>query len=222
GEAEGVWGQVVDDLRHETLKRRYHGEPRPLSDVRFDRRLFRGKRYLPIGLVETGRGCRFACEFCAIQTFFSRAYRSRPVDTVIAELASLKGERQFFFFVDDNFAGNLKEGKPLLGELEKLGIRWITQMSIDAAHDEDFLVGLHRAGCRGVLIGCESLHEANLDVMNKRFNTMRGGFRRALANLRRHRIFVYGTFIFGYEHDTPASFDEAVDFATDEGMYIAA
>jgi radical SAM superfamily enzyme YgiQ (UPF0313 family) len=58
--------------------------------------------------------------------------------------------------------------------------------------------------------------------MNKRFNTMKGGFRTALANLRRHRIFVYGTFIFGYEHDTAASFDEAVDFATAEGMYIAA
>ena len=58
--------------------------------------------------------------------------------------------------------------------------------------------------------------------MNKRFNTMRGGFRQALANLRRHRIFVYGTFIFGYEHDTPQSFDQAVDFATEEGMYIAA
>src|SRR4029079_6669095 len=111
---------------------------------------------------------------------------------------------------------------PLLAELEKLGIRWITQMSIDAAHDEEFLAALRRAGCRGVLIGFESLDEKNLRLMNKRFNTMRGGFRRALANLRRHRIFVYGTFIFGAESDTHASFDAAVDFATEEGMYIAA
>lgn len=222
GEAEGVWAQVVDDLRHGTLQRRYHGEQRPLADVRYDRRLFCGKRYLPIGLVETGRGCQFPCEFCAIQTFFSRTYRSRPVEHVIAELTGLKAEKRFFFFIDDNFAGNLKAGKPLLAELEKLGIRWITQMSIDAAHDEGFLAELRRAGCRGVLIGFESLDEANLGLMNKRFNTMRGGFRPALANLRRHGIFVYGTFIFGYEHDTPESFDAAVDFATEEGMYIAA
>ena len=222
GEAEGVWAQVVDDLRHRTLQRRYHGEQRPLSDVRFDRRLFRGKRYLPIGLVETGRGCQFPCEFCAIQTFYSRTYRSRPVGDMIAELTGLKAQKRFFFFVDDNFAGNLKAGKPLLAELEKLGIRWITQMSIDAAHDEDFLAELQRAGCRGVLIGFESLDEANLRLMNKRFNTMRGGFRPALANLRRHGIFVYGTFIFGYDHDTEASFDQTVDFATEQGMYIAA
>jgi len=72
------------------------------------------------------------------------------------------------------------------------------------------------------LIGFESLNEDNLRLMNKRFNTMKGGYKKALENLRRHQIFVYGTFIFGYEHDTDASFDQAVDFATQEGMYIAA
>ena len=222
GEAEGVWGEVIDDLRHRTLKPRYHGEQRSLSEIRVDRRLFRGKRYLPIGLVETGRGCRFPCEFCAIQTFFSRTYRARPPEDVIAELSSLKSEKKLFFFVDDNFAGDLKTGKPLLGPLAKLGVRWITQMSINAAHDEDFLAELYRAGCRGVLIGFESLNEANLKLMNKRFNTMRGGYRSALQNLRRHRIFVYGTFIFGYEHDTLDSFDESAEFAIEQDMYIAA
>ena len=220
GEAEGVWHEVIDDLRHGTLKPRYHGAQRPLSEIKVDRRLFRGKRYLPIGLVETGRGCHFPCEFCAIQTFFSRTYRCRPADDVVNEIKSL--DKRVYFFVDDNFAGDLKSGKPLLAELARLDVRWITQMSIDAAHDEGFLEELRRAGCRGVLIGFESLDEKNLAIMNKRFNTMRSGFRGALENLRRHRIFVYGTFIFGYEHDTAASFDEAVDFATAEGMYIAA
>jgi len=222
GEAEGVWRQVVDDLRHRTLKPRYHGEQRPLAEMRVDRRLFRDKRYLPIGLVETGRGCRFPCEFCAIQTFFGRTYRARPADAVIEELIGLKAEKRLFFFVDDNFAGDLKVGKPLLTELAKLDIRWITQMSINAAHDENFLAELQRAGCRGVLIGFESLNAENLKLMKKRFNTMSGGYRQALQNLRRHRIFVYGTFIFGYEHDTANSFDEAVQFAIDERMYIAA
>ncbi len=222
GEAESVWGEVVDDLRHGTLKRCYRGAQQSLSNVRADRRLFRGKRYLKIGLIETGRGCRFPCEFCAIQTFYGRTARRRPVDDVVAELQSLKDEKRVFFFVDDNFAADLKDAKPLLAALQPLGIRWITQMSIDAAHDEEFLAALRAAGCRGVLIGFESLDEDNLAAMNKRFNTMKGGFRGALANLRRHGIFVYGTFIFGYDHDTPASFDEAVDFATEEGMYIAA
>jgi len=222
GEAESVWAEVVDDLRHGTLQRRYHGEQSPLANIRISRRLFRNKRYLPIGLIETGRGCRFPCEFCAIQTFFSRTYRARPPTDVVAELSELKASKRVFFFVDDNFAGDLKTGKPLLSQLERLGIRWVTQMSINAAHDEDFLAAMRRAGCCGVLIGFESINEDNLRLMKKRFNTMQGGYAKALANLRRHRIFVYGTFIFGYEHDTESSFDQAVDFATEERMYIAA
>ena len=58
--------------------------------------------------------------------------------------------------------------------------------------------------------------------MNKRFNTMRGGFDTALANLRRHGIRVYGTFIFGYDEDTPQTFDRTVAFARRHGLYIAA
>jgi len=222
GEAEAVWQEVIDDLRHNTLQRRYNGKRTDLSKISVDRSLFRGKRYLPIGLVETGRGCRFPCEFCAIQTFFDRSYRSRPVPAVLSELESLKAKKKLFFFVDDNFAGDIKAGKDFLPELELLKVRWITQMSINAAHDEEFLSMLARSGCRGVLIGFESLDAENLKQMNKRFNTMKGGYAAALANLRRAGISVYGTFVFGYDNDNEQSFGEAVDFAQAEDMYIAA
>lgn len=222
GEAEAIWPEVIDDLRHKTLKRHYRGERTDLSGISVDRKLFQGKRYLPIGLVETGRGCRFPCEFCAIQTFFDRSYRSRPASEVIRELEGLKGQKKLFFFVDDNFAGDIKAGKDLLPQIERLKLRWITQLSINAAHDEAFVHQLARSGCRGVLIGFESLNEANLRLMNKRFNTMKNGYAGALDNLRRHGIAVYGTFIFGYEHDNLNSFGEAVDFALGQDMYVAA
>lgn len=222
GEAEGVWAELVDDLRHGTLKARYASTRGELGQIRVDRRLFRGKHYLPIGLVETGRGCRFPCEFCAIQTFFERTYRRRPVEDVIAELSLLRHEKKLFFFVDDNFAGDMKAGRVLLPELAKLNLRWITQLSINAAHDEEFVALLARGGCRGVLIGFESLDAANLRIMKKGFNLMKGGYAAALDNLRRHGIAVYGTFVFGYENDDENSFDHAVDFALQEDMYIAA
>jgi hypothetical protein len=82
----------------------------------------------------------------------------------------------------------------------------VSQASINAAHDEEFLDLLVRSGCQGVLIGFESLDPANLAAMNKTFNTARGGYAVALANLRRHRLRVYGTFVFGYDGDTAASF----------------
>lgn len=222
GEAESVWAEVLDDLRHHTLKPRYQGQQTDLRQVRVDRSLFQGKRYLPIGLIETGRGCGFPCEFCAVQTFYQRRYRRRDIDNVLAELNSLKNKRKLFFFVDDNFAGNLRESREVLPALAQVGVRWVTQMSINAAHDAGFVQELARAGCRGVLIGFESLNEENLLLMNKRVNTMKGGFSTALANLRQQGIAVYGTFVFGYDHDTLDSFSEAVAFAREQSMYIAA
>ena len=73
-----------------------------------------------------------------------------------------------------------------------------------------------------ILIGFESLNPENLRDMNKAFNTMRGGFEKAFANLRRHSIRVYGTFIFGYDRDTPESFPATVNFAKEHALYIAA
>lgn len=223
GEAEPIWHEVIGDLRSGRLKRRYQSSERPsLEHIKLDRSIFKRKRYLPIGLIETGRGCRYSCEFCAIQAFFDSTHRNRPVNDIVEEIRSLKNKKKVFFFVDDNFIGNPKKAKALLRALIPLKIRWITQMSIDGAYDEELLQLLDASGCKGVLIGFESLDEQNLKQMNKSFNTMHGGYENALANLRRYNIRVYATFVFGYDRDTPASFDEAVAFAVKQQFYIAA
>jgi radical SAM superfamily enzyme YgiQ (UPF0313 family) len=186
------------------------------------RAIFNGKRYLPIGLVEAGRGCHFKCDFCAVQTVFGSTQTRRATDDIIAEIKEVKRERKLFFFVDDNITSNIAQAKELFRALIPLKIRWVSQSSINAAHDEEFLELLARSGCQGVLIGFESLNTANLKDMNKAFNMMRGGFEKALANLRKHQIRVYGTFIFGYDRDTVESFAETVKFAREHSLYIAA
>jgi radical SAM superfamily enzyme YgiQ (UPF0313 family) len=224
GEAESVWPRLLEDFRHGRMEALYRGGDSGLERgrARYDRRLFRTKRYLPIGLVETARGCRFRCSFCAIQSFFERRAARRDVDGVLAELTELKSRQRFFFFVDDNFAGEPAAAKDFMRALAALKLRWVTQLSIDAAHDEEFLALARLSGCKGVLIGFESLDGANLKAMDKGFNAMRGGYGAALANLRRHGIRVYGTFTFGHDHDRAESFDEAADFALAHGFYLAA
>lgn len=223
GEAESIWPQVVDDAWHGKLEKFYRQTGRPtLANLKPDRSIFRGKRYLPIGLVEAGRGCHFKCDFCAVQTVFNSTQTRRPVDAIVAEIEQMKHERKLFFFVDDNITSNMEQAKEFFRALIPLGIRWVSQSSINAAHDEEFLELLVQSGCQGVLIGFESLNPANLKDMNKAFNTMRGGFEKALANLRRYKIRVYGTFIFGYDRDTPESFHNTVEFAKEHALYIAA
>jgi radical SAM superfamily enzyme YgiQ (UPF0313 family) len=223
GEAEETWPRLIDDFRHGRLEPVYRAASRPsLRGIRPDRSIFHGKRYLPIGLVEAGRGCHFRCEFCAVQSVFKNTQTRRPLDDVIAEVSSVRGNRRLFFFVDDNITSNLAEAKNFFRALAPLNIRWVSQSSINAAHDEEFLDLLVRSGCQGVLIGFESLNPVALAAMNKSFNTMRGGYEAALANLRRFGLRLYATFIFGYDADTPESFSSAVEFAKDHRFYIAA
>ena len=223
GEAEGIWPRVIDDFRHGTLERIYRQDARPsLAGVRTDRSIFRGKRYLPVKLVEAGRGCHFKCDFCAIQSYFDSTQTRRPIDTILAEIREARTRTNFFFFVDDNITSNMGQAKEFFRALIPLKIRWVSQASINAAHDEEFLDLISRSGCQGLLIGFESLNEKTLAQMNKRFNTMRGGYEAALANLRRFNIRLYVTFIYGYDHDTPGTFSETLEFAQRYAFYMAA
>lgn len=223
GEAELIWNEVIDDLKNSRLKRRYKNKEKlNLKHIRLDRSIFKDKRYLPIGLVETGRGCRYSCNFCAIQSFFNSTHRNRPIADIVEEIKLLKKEKKIFFFVDDNFIGDIKNAKKLLKALIHLNIRWITQMSIDCAFDEELLELMDKSGCKGVLIGFESLDEKNLKLMNKSFNTMNGGYANALENLNKYKIRIYATFVFGYDYDTKSSFDSALEFAKEQKFYIAA
>jgi radical SAM superfamily enzyme YgiQ (UPF0313 family) len=223
GEAEEQWPLLLDDFRHQRLQPIYRSTSRPsLKGLRPNRGIFRGKRYLPIGLVEAGRGCHFRCDFCAVQAMFNSTQVRRPLDDILAELASIKHEKKLFFFVDDNITSNMSEAKEFFRALAPLKIRWVGQSSINAAHDEEFLSLLRRSGCKGVLIGFESLDPDALRSMNKSFNTVKGGYEVALANFRRHQLRLYGTFIFGYDADTPASLARSVAFAKQHQFYIAA
>src|SRR3990172_3803046 len=139
GEAETLWDQVLQDAERNTLQTYYRAESRPsLANMRPDRSIYTGKNYLPIGLVEAGRGCHFVCDFCAVQTIFNHTQTRRPADDIFSELEKMR-DKPLIFFVDDNITSNMDQAKAFFRELAKLKIRWVSQASINAAHDEEFL-----------------------------------------------------------------------------------
>jgi len=223
GEAEQLLPELVDDYRHGRARRIYRSSGRvPLGAVQPDRSIFVGKRYLPIGLVETARGCRFKCDFCAVQSFFDATQTHHPVDRVVEEVLRVRRPGRMIFFIDDNITSDLVAAKELMRALLPLGVRWVSQASINVAFDDEALDLMRRSGCQGLLVGFESLDPDGLAEMNKSFNLMRGGAAQALENFRRHGIRIYGTFIFGYDTDTVETFDRTVEFAREQGLYIAA
>lgn len=221
GAAEELWPRVIDDFRANCLQQIYrHENGKALAGCTPDRSIFAGKNYLPLTLMETGRGCRLGCEFCSIQSAFQQSYAGRPIAEIVAEIRQLNSK--FFFFVDDNIVTDQARAKELLQALIPLGIKWIGQGGIAAAFDHELLDLLARSGCQGLLIGLESLYPRTLEQMGKGFVTGRDYYERALANLRRHGIRIYATFIAGYDDDSSETVSQAVAFAEEQRFYLTA
>ncbi|MCX6877293.1 MAG: radical SAM protein [Verrucomicrobia bacterium] len=220
GEAEGVWPRMLEDAAAGRLRGIYQSpQARDFPRGQPDRSIFAGKRYLPIQLLETGRGCPHHCEFCAITAFHGGSYRRRNVDDIVEELRGMRGRT--VFFVDDNITAERRGLRELCEKITPLKVSWISQASIDVARDEELPHLLARAGCTGLLIGFESLDPARLQAMHKHTNQA-DDYAAAVSRLHRAGIAIYGTFVFGYPGDTAATFDAAVAFARRQRMFLAA
>src|SRR5262245_21109022 len=172
GEAEESFPEVIDDYRHGRPRKVYRAANRPKLLVSPDRTIFRGKKYLPIKLIEFARGCRFRCEFCAIQSFFDGTHSHRPIDRVLEEIERVRRPGQMIFFIDDNITSSLGDAKELMRALIPLKVRWVSQSAIDVAWDEEALDLMRRSGCQGILVGFESLEAETLKQMKKGFNLL--------------------------------------------------
>ncbi len=220
GDAEPVWPQVLADARRGRLAPLYRGERQPLDAVVTDRRIFAGKKYLPLTLIEAGRGCRFACNFCSIAAFAGHTYRMRPPEVIVREIEAAGRKR--VFLVDDNLVAEPARAKELLRALAPLGVTWIGQASLQVADDPEMLDLLTKSGCAGLLIGFESLDEATLTAMNKRFNRGAARYGESIARLRDRGLKLYATFVFGYDEEAGDVFERTLDFALKQRFMIAA
>src|SRR5499426_1165039 len=82
--------------------------------------------------VESGRGCPYGCEFCTVTGFFGDSIRFRTNESVVDELLRLKAraERESgqvaVFFIDDNFAINIKRTRRVIIKLVGAAIKlWL-------------------------------------------------------------------------------------------------
>ena len=221
GEAEDTWPRLLDDLAGGRLAPRYQsGNTNDLAHQAAPRRnLIERKQYPPLGVVQFSRGCRYTCEFCSIHAFYGHAVRTRPIDDVLSEIR--QRPEKLLFFTDDNLFADRERARELFAGLIGAGKRWVCQISMDVAEDTELLALLRRAGCLMVLIGFESLDVANLKQMRKGANLRAADYERVIAKIHRAGLMIYGTFVIGYDHDTPATAPQLVDFASRHGFSIA-
>ncbi|MGE3807184.1 MAG: radical SAM protein [Gemmataceae bacterium] len=221
GDAEPVWQQVLDDARQGCLQPVYDGRgKRVLAGIKPRRQIFQGKRYQNITLVEFARGCNFKCDFCSITAFHGASQNHRPAEEVAAEMADTGSKR--FFIVDDNIVSQPAKVRELCRALIPLKIGWVGQASIHIAQDDELLELMVKSGCKGVLIGMESLDPANLRDMGKDWNLAACSYAESLQRFRAHGLAVYGTFVFGYDNDDAKVVQRSIDFAREHKLFLAA
>jgi radical SAM superfamily enzyme YgiQ (UPF0313 family) len=222
-DAEQVWHQVIEDARHGQLKPVYQGQPGIAQPDTFTRRdLYRGKKYLPISLLQFGRGCRFTCTFCATSAYFHHRHYYRLVEHVLQEIE--KQERKVLFFVDDNIVSDIEAAKTLFRELIPLKVKWVSQASIDMTHDRELMDLLARSGCLGNVIGFESIDPGSLRRMKKGQNLTHSfdSYKPELEVLRDFGLQTWAAFTVGHDGDTPESIQRTLDFALENKFTFAA
>jgi len=178
--------------------------------------------------IQFSRGCPFTCDFCNVTALLGHQPRTKTAAQIIAELDSLYalGWRKSIFFVDDNFIGNKKHIKnevlPALIEWRKgkTGMPFSTEASINLANDPVLLKLMVQAGFDTVFVGIETPNEDSLAECNKNQNKGRD-LVESVKQLQRAGLQVQGGFIVGFDNDSPAVFQQQIDFIQKSGIVTA-
>ncbi len=220
GEAEDTWTDMVKDLENGCIKSIYKSAGNSdMSAYELDYSVFEGKKYNPIGMVQFSRGCRYACDFCSIHAFYGSCIRSKSRERMASEVKRMK--EKFIFFIDDNIFSDKQAAKELFIALMPLKKKWFCQISMDVAKDREMLRLMKKSGCILVLIGFESLDVGNLRQMGKGANIEYEDYETVISNIYDAGLMIYGTFVIGYDHDTPQTAEKLCDFATAHNFAIA-
>lgn len=210
GYAEESWPALVRDFAAGRMVRRYDQSPNlKLSNLPFPRRdLFDGGLVNVAHTIEATRGCIHQCEFCVVPSAWGRPLQ-KPVGDVVADIRQMRAKR--VIFLDLNLIADVPYARELFKALIPLRIQWGGLATTTIAWDDELLDLAARSGCRGLLIGFESLNQASLVETKKAFN-MRRDYHEVVRKIRDRRIGLMGCFVFGFDHDTLETFDETVEF----------
>ncbi len=239
GDGDLAWADVLSDCAAGKIRPLYEGgsiDAKDFAMARWD--LVQRGSYMWAS-VQTVRGCPKHCSFCSVWRTDGQLPRQRPAGAVVEEVVALRrmGYR-FIALADDNFypvttadlerAARLDDKRQyerlislrrdrfdLMDRLARIpgDLVFFTQITMEAAEDEEFLGAMKSAHIRGALVGVESISAAGLKGMYKGFNLSGEDLVARLKQFRRFDIHVLGSFIFGLQSDTPDTFEATSELA---------
>jgi anaerobic magnesium-protoporphyrin IX monomethyl ester cyclase len=235
-ETGGSYERILG-LSFRTNSRFHHNPDRPTSgldagEIRLpnrDARMLSGYTMLgrQVDVVETSRGCTFDCSFCSIIAMRGRQFHTYSFDRVLADICDARDHgARTIFLVDDNITLNVRRFEALCqaiidARLHHLDYIVQAMTSAIANHSETLVPLMRKAGLRYVFLGIENILEDDLNFLRaasknaQRENGQKTGnaTRKAIAALRRNKMYVVGGLIIGTPGDTRESIEANLEFA---------
>ena len=203
-------------------KRRFPiNEARPLHRPMLDSTI---SRYYG-AVLEVSRGCPFLCEFCDIRVLpDNNRPHNKSSDLIISELDHLArlGVKQVLLACD-NFIGDLRWAEEVIDKILEwqahsgFRLSLYTWLTINLYKSERLMVKMRRVGFDMLFIGVESFSQNSLletaKVQNAKTNMIE-----SVRQIQSYGFIVVAGMIFGFDSDTDASFQEALDGLNDAAL----
>ncbi|PYS74111.1 MAG: hypothetical protein DMF69_02800 [Acidobacteria bacterium] len=176
-------------------------------------------------VLEVSRGCPFLCEFCDIRVLpDNNRPHNFPVAHIIAELDhfSSLGIKQVLLSAD-NFIGDPRWADELLDAIvdwqnrTESSVALYTWLTINLARHPELLRKFREANFDMLFIGVESFSNNSLletaKVQNSAINMVQ-----AIQEIQSYGFPVVAGLIFGFDSDTPGSFDQTIEGMAQAGL----
>src|SRR5438552_17797502 len=162
GYAEDEWPRLLGDFAAGRMQPRYTqaasldlgGRPLP------DRRVLNRWRYLTDDVFEATRGCVHNCSFCVVPAAWGRRPFQKPVEEVVADIRRQRARKAIF--IDLNLIADKNYAASLFESLAPLSIQWYGLATTLLCDDLPLLDLAAQSGCRGLLMGMESIEQKKL------------------------------------------------------------
>jgi len=210
GFAEYTFPQLLLDFAAKQLKPLYtqgcdfsiDGRPAPR------RELLNKKRYITVNTLEAVRGCSLPCTFCAYPAAFGKTVYKRPVNEVVAEIEAL--DCKVILFPDVNLIADRAHAINLFTALIPLKKTWLGLATSSVGIDDELITVFRKSGCKGLLIGFESVNQESQQYVSKGVNKVTG-YEDLMKRLHHAGILVQGCFAFGADNEDVSVFERTVE-----------
>lgn len=166
-----------------------------------------------MGLILTGRGCPFKCNFCASPFLSEYKVRKRSIKNIVDEIEFVVNTYKIdeFMFWEDTFIVGKERLRRFCDELKKrnLDIFWRCHTRLDTLNDEilDLIIA---NGCKQINVGIETGSEKMMKYINKKVSLEK--IIEKLDLLREKNIAWSANFLIGYPEETPSDVEKTIKF----------